>query len=46
MKEIIHYNSLICLQSPMCHNTRTCKNVAKRVDIMGMFVDETKNPIH
>ena len=30
----------------MSHNTSACENVAERVNVMGMLVDETENPIN
>jgi hypothetical protein len=30
----------------MSHHTCTCKDVAERVDVMGLLVDKTENPIH
>ena len=30
----------------MRHHTGTCKNVAERVDVLGLLVDETEYPIH
>ena len=46
VEEVIYHYSFVCLQSPMSHHTCTCKDIAERVDVMGLLNDEAEYPVH